>query len=197
MSRRTSRAILASGAVLATCAVVAGTGVTGASWTDRATAGLGTGAPGSGLGNPHPFDIAVRDASGVLQDAPTLATAVELPLAAGSTLSEDEPVRFDVVVANRDPGVAGDLLVRVVDPDDTGADDLFASLRFTVRLDGAAPVVTGATAAEVAAAGLLLADVAPGAERTVSLEVVLAAGTALASLGRTTGIAVAVDGESR
>lgn len=197
MSRRTRRALLASGTVLAAGVAVAGVGVTGASWTDRATANMGTGAPGSGVGNPHRFDIAVRDASGVLQDAPALAEAVELPLAAGSALSEDEPVRFDVVVVNRDPGVAGDLLVRVVDPDDTGAEDLFAALRFTVRLDGAAPAVTGATAAEVNAADLLLADVVPGAERTVSLEVVLAPGSTPASLGRTTGIAVAVDGESR
>ncbi len=50
----TRRLLLAAGAVLLACG-----GVTAAAYTDAALVFLGTGSEGSGIGNPHRFDIAV------------------------------------------------------------------------------------------------------------------------------------------
>lgn len=194
--RRSGRTRLAlSGAALVT--LLAGVGLTAAAYTDHATLNLGTGAPGSGIGDPDRFDIAVRDAAGQLQDAATPGEAVVLPLTSGTLLSELTPVVFDVTVVNREPGVAGDLTLTVHDPDPV-ADDLFDSLRFTVFLDGStAPAVADATAQQVTDAGLRLDDVAPGEEHRVTVSVLVVADAGLAVAGKTTQIGLLTDGESR
>jgi len=193
---RSGRTRLAlSGAALVTLLV--GVGLTSAAYTDNATLNLGTGAPGSGIGNPNRFDIAVRDAAGALQDAATPGNAVVLPLTSGTLLSELTPVVLDVTVANRQPGLAGDLTLSVYDPDPV-ADDLFGSLRFTIFLDGSTtPAITGATAQQVADAGLRFEDVAPGVEHRVTVSVLIAANSGVAVAGKSTQIGLLTDGESR
>lgn len=193
---RSGRTRLAlAGAALVT--LLGGAGLTAAAYSDHATLTLGTGAPGSGIGDPDRFDIAVRDAAGRLQDATTPAESVVLPLTSGTLLSELTPVVFDVTVVDREPGIAGDLTLTVHDPDPV-AGDLFGSLRFTVFLDGSTtPVVADATAQQVADAGLRLEDVAPGDEHRVTVSVLLAADSGLAVVGKATQIGLLVDGESR
>lgn len=196
LRRRSGRTRLAlAGAALVTLA--AGAGLTAAAYTDHATLNLGTGAPGSGIGNPDRFDVAVRDADGTLQDAATPGDAVVLPLASGTLLSELTPVVFDVTVVNREPGIAGDITLTLHDPDPV-TDDLFGSLRFTVFLDGSTtPAVADATAQQVADAALRLEDVAPGEERLVSVSVLLVEDSGMDVAGKSTQIGLLADGESR
>lgn len=187
------RIILAAGLLIAGTATV-----TAAAYTDVALVNLGTGAPGSGVGNPHRFDIAVADAAGQWQDAPDAASAVVLQPVSGTSFSESSPVVFRATFLNRDPGVAGDLTVRLWDPDPTGAGDLFAMLRYTVTLDGAStPAISGATADQVNAAGLVLEDVQPGVQRRVEVSAVIAGGTGLAAMGTSTAVGIRAEGESR
>lgn len=177
---------------------VLGLGLTVAAFTDHATVRLGTGAQGSGIGDPDKFDIAVRDATSVLQDAPTAAQAVVLPLTSGTKLSEVTPVVLNVRFENRNPGVAGDLLLRVMDPNDEGASDLFRTLRFTVYLDGSAtPTVTNASASDLNAANIAAADRSPGEGVDVRYEVLVAPGTGIAALGKSTQIGAYAEGQSR
>jgi len=186
------RLILSAGVVAFIAA-----GATAAAYTDDASLNLGTGAEGSGLGNPNRFDIAVRDAAGTLQDASTRATAVVLPLASGTTFREGAPVRFDVTVANRDPGVAGDLKLSLYDPDPETA-DLFGSLRFTIYLDGSSTAaIDDATADAVNAAGLGFTDVGPGAQHQVRVDAVIVQGAGIAVAGKSTAIGLQTNGESR
>lgn len=196
LRRRSGRTrLVLAGAALVT--LVAGVGLTAAAYTDHATLNLGTGAPGSGVGNPDRFDISVRDAAGDLQDAATPGDAVILPLTSGTVLSELTPVVFDVTVVNREPGIAGDITLTLHDPDPV-AGDLFGSLRFTVFLDGSTtPAVTDATAQQVADAALRLEDVAPGEERLVSVSVLVAANSGMDVAGKSTQIGLLADGESR
>ncbi|MDQ1129966.1 hypothetical protein [Microbacterium sp. SORGH_AS_0888] len=187
------RLLLAAGVALV--GVVA---VTAAAYTDVATLQLGTGATGSGLGNPHRFDIAVADSASQWQDAVTAASAVTLTPTSGTQFSESSPVVMDATFLNRDPGVAGDLTLRLWDPDDTGPTDLFASLLFTVAIDGAStPAISGATAAAVNAADIVIPDVAPGQQPRVTVSAVIAAGSGIAAAGKSTSIGVSAEGESR
>ncbi|RKS90179.1 hypothetical protein DEU37_1499 [Microbacterium sp. AG790] len=186
------RLILSAGVV----AVIAA-GATAAAYTDYANVSLGTGTPGSGIGNPNKFDIAVRDAGGTLQDAATRAAAVVLPLTSGTTFKEGVPVRFDVTVANRAPGVAGDLKLSLYDPDPQAA-DLFGSLRFTIYLDGSATAaIANATADAVNTAGLEFANVGPGVEHQVRVDAVIVQGAGIAVAGKSTAIGLQTNGESR
>lgn len=186
------RLILSAGIV----ALIAA-GATSAAYTDYANLNLGTGTAGSGIGNPNKFDIAVKDAAGVLQDASTRATAVVLPLTSGTKLKEGVPVRFDVTIANRAPGVLGDLKLSLYDPDPQ-ASDLFESLRFTVYLDGSSTAaITLATADAVNAAGLGFTNVNPGAQRQVRVDAVIVQGAGLAVAGKSTAIGLQANGESR
>lgn len=172
-------------------------GATSAAYTDYATLNLGTGAGASALGNPNKFDIAVDDAAGALQDASTRATAVVLPLTTGTTLKEGVPVRFDVTVANRAPGVVGDLKLYLYDPDPQPS-DLFGSLRFTIHLDGSSTAaITMATADDVNAAGLGFTNVNPGAQRQVRVDAVIVQGAGIAVAGKSTAIGLQANGESR
>lgn len=187
------RLAVAVGAVLL---LASGTALTSAAFTDQATANLGAGATDSGIGNPHRFDIAVRDADGQLKDADSAQTAVVLPLASGTAFSEDTPVRLVVAVTNRDPGVAGHLKISVYDPD-PATDDLYGSLRFTISLDGnSTPVVTDKTADEVNAAGIAFPNVEPGAEHQIVIDMRLAPGTSLSNQGKSTSIGLKANGES-
>lgn len=189
-----TRTILAAGIVTLT---LAGAGMTAAAYVDQATLNLGSGTPGSGIGNPDRFDIAVSDATGALQDAAAPADAVVLPITGGTMLSELVPVRLDVTVTNRDPGIAGDLTLSVYDPDPS-AGDLFDLLRFTVYLDGSAtPAVTDATAQQVADAMLRFEDVQPGEQHTVTVSMVIAENSGVAVAGKTTQVGLLTDGESR
>lgn len=173
-----------------------GVGATYASFTDQAVANLGSdGNPGV-IGNPHVFDIAVTDADGELQDAATREEAVELPVSPGSVLSVHDSIGFTVVFTNREPGVNGDLTIRVFDPDPVEG-DLFDAVRFTVSMDGAAPAVANATAAQVAAADLGFDDVAPGESREVRVDMRLAAGQSEEVGGLTTRVGILADGVSR
>lgn len=177
---------------------VLGLGFTAAAFTDHATINLGTGTQGSGIGDPDRFDIAVRDVTNALRDAPTRAEAVVLPLTAGSKLSELNPVTFKARFENRNPGVDGDLLLRIYDPNDEGPSDLFGALRFTMYLDGATtPVITNATATDVNAAGITASELAPGEGVDVRLDILIAPGTGLAALGKSTQIGAYAEGESR
>lgn len=177
--------------------LVLGVGMTAAAYTDFAVVNLGTGAANSGIGNPNRFDIAVKDAGGILRDAETKANAVVLPLSSGAEFSETKAVQFDVTVANRQPGIIGDLAVSVYDPDPQNG-DLFDSLLFTVYLDGAAtPAVENASATQVNQAGLLFSDVAPGQEHRVKLSVLLAKNSATQVTGKSTQLGVLTNGESK
>lgn len=200
-TRRTARRARTGRArfVLACCgaALVTALGVTAAAYTDHATVNLGTGAPGSGVGNPRMFDIAIRDADSNLQDADTPANAAVLPFLSGTVLSEDTPVEFDATVTNRSSSIDGDLLVRVYDPDPSSGDP-WAHLRFTVYLDGAGTAaLTNATADSVNAADLGFTSVAAGESRQVRLSINLEAGAASTLVGKATQIGLRVDGESR
>lgn len=188
------RRVLFSLGILCALSVAA----TSAAFTDHATLNFGTGAPGSGIGNPNRFDIAVKDASGTLQDAATPTAAVVLPLTTGTALSESSPVRLDVRFENRNPGVPGDLLLQVFDPDDTGEGDLFRNLRFTMYVNGSStPAVTGATAGQLNAAAVTAPNVAPGDGVDVRYDILIAPGTGVASLGKTTQIGASAKGTSR
>ncbi|WP_028707468.1 hypothetical protein [Propionicicella superfundia] len=190
--RGVTRLVLAASAL-----IVLGVASTSAAFTDHAVVNLGTGSPGSGVGNPNRFDIAIHDDDDVLQDADTRATAVVLSLTSGTALSETDPVVFDATVLNRDPGVAGDLSIQLYDPDPV-TDDVFAALRFTIYLDGSPTAsLTGLTSTEVNAAGLTITDVEPGEEHTIRVSAVLASGTALGNAGKTTQVGLQVEGESR
>ena len=82
-------------------------------------------------------------------------------------------MKFDVTVANRQPGITGDLTVSLYDPDPL-SQDLFGRLLFTVYLDGAAtPAIANASADQVNQAGLVFQGVAPGQEHRISLSVIL------------------------
>lgn len=187
------RLVLAGGAL----ALVLGAGTTAAAFTDFARVNLGTGAANSGIGNPNRFDIAVKDSAGNLQDAATPQEAVVLPLSAGSAFSETTPVQFDVTVANRQPGVPGDLTLSLYDPDPE-ASDLFGSLLFTVYLDGSGtPAITNATADQVNQAGLRFQNVAPGQEHAIRLTAILPSDSAAALSGKTTQLGVLTNGESK
>ncbi|MGC4151976.1 MAG: hypothetical protein QM628_02705 [Propionicimonas sp.] len=167
---------------------------TAAAFTDHALLNLGA---GGAIGNPNLFDIAIRDANGDLQDAATTADAVILPLTSGDVLSETNAVVFEAHVVNRDPGVAGDLLLRLYDPDEESG-DVFADLRFTIYLDGASTAAAqGLTAAEVNAADLGFTEVDPGDEHTIRVSALLASGTAAAAEDKSTQIGLRVEGESR
>ncbi|MBB6403783.1 hypothetical protein [Arthrobacter sp. AZCC_0090] len=182
---------------LGASALVLGVGVTAAAYTDFAVVNLGTGAANSGIGNPNKFDIAVKDAGGILRDADTKATAVVLPLSSGTEFSETKAVQFDMTVANRQPGIIGDLSVSVYDPDPQNS-DLFESLVFSVYLDGSAtPAINNATAVQVNQAGLIFKDVAPGQEHRVKLSVVLAKNSATQVTGKSTQLGVLTNGESK
>lgn len=188
----TRRLLLAAGAVLLACG-----GVTAAAYTDAALVFLGTGSEGSGIGNPHRFDIAVRDAQNELQDAVTRADAVVLPVTSDTVFTEGTPVRFDVTIANRTPGVTGDLMLSLYDPDPQSS-DLFGSLRFSLYLDGSAtPAITDATADTVNAAGLGFTAVEPGIEHHVRVDAVIATGAGLSVAGTSTAIGLQTNGTSR
>ncbi|UIN30693.1 hypothetical protein [Microbacterium binotii] len=188
-----TRLALASGLIL-----LSAVAFTAASFTDSALLNLGTGAANSGVGNPNRFDIAVRDGAGQWQDAASEAASVVLSPTTGTAFSETTPVTFEATFLNRAPGVAGDLTVKLWDPDPSATADLFEHLRFTLYLDGSStPAVTGATAAEVNAAGLLFSDVQPGGEHRVTVSATLAAGSGLSVLGKTTAVGVKAEGESR
>lgn len=187
------RLALGAGAVV----LILGAGTTAAAYTDFARLNLGTGAANSGLGNPNRFDIAVKDQAGVLQDAETPQGAVVLPLTTGAAFSETAPVQFDVTVANRQPGILGDLAVSVYDPDPEAADP-FDKLLFTVYLDGSAtPAISNASAAQVNQAGLRFIDVAPGQEHSVKLSVLLAQNSGAQVAGKSTQLGVLTNGESK
>ncbi|MDQ1205228.1 hypothetical protein [Microbacterium sp. SORGH_AS_0862] len=188
-----ARAALASGLLLAS--VVA---LSAASFTDNALLNFGTGAAGSGVGNPDKFDIAVLDAAGQWQDAASPSGAVVLSPTTGAAFSETTPVVFEATFLNRAPGVAGDLTLRLWDPDPAATGDLYDQLRFTVYLDGATTAaVTEATAADVNAAGLVFSDVQPGVEHRVTISAVLADGSGISVIGKTTAVGVMTEGESR
>lgn len=177
--------------------LILGLGMTAAAFTDFAVVSLGAGVANSGIGNPNRFDIAVKDAGGILRDAESKATPVELPLSSGMEFSETKAVQFDLTAANRQPGIIGDLAVSVYDPDPQ-ASDLFDNLLFTVYLDGSAtPAVENATAAQVNQAGLLFSDVAPGQEHRVKLSVLLAKDTGTQVTGKSTQLGVLTNGESK
>lgn len=177
--------------------LILGVGMTAAAFTDFAVVSLGAGVANSGIGNPNRFDIAVKDAGGILRDAESKATAVVLPLSSGTEFSETKAVQFDLTAANRQPGIIGDLAVSVYDPDPQ-ASDLFDNLLFTVYLDGSAtPAVENATAAQVNQAGLLFSDVAPGQEHRVKLSVLLAKDTGTQVTGKSTQLGVLTNGESK
>ncbi|MCA4134032.1 hypothetical protein [Arthrobacter sp. M4] len=183
--------------ILGAGALVIGATTTAAAYTDFARLNLGTGAAGSGLGNPNRFDIAVKDSANALQDAETPADAVVLPLTSGAAFSESAPVQFDVTVANRTPGVTGDLAVTLYDPD-AQTDDLFDTLRFSVYLDGAAtPAIANASAQQVNQAGLKFADVAPGQEHSIRVTAILPAGSGAMAPGKATQLGVLTNGESK
>ncbi|KQT96282.1 hypothetical protein [Sanguibacter sp. Leaf3] len=177
--------------------VLVGVAITTAAYTDRAVLTLGTGAAGSGLGNPARFDIAVRGSDSLLHDGASPQEAVALTLENGSKLSESSPVDFEVVLVNRAPGVSGDLILAVYDPDPVAA-DLFDALRFTVYLDGApTPVLADAPPAQVVEERLAFEGVAPGEERLVTVSVLIAEGSGLDVAGKSTQIGLLVDGQSR
>ncbi|MBT8161618.1 MULTISPECIES: hypothetical protein [Arthrobacter] len=187
------RVALALGAATLAC----GLGITAAAYTDFAVVNLGTGAANSGIGNPNKFDIAVKDAGGVLRDADSKATAVVLPLTSGTEFSETKAVQFDTTVVNRQPGIIGDLTVSLYDPDPQ-ANDLFGGLLFTVYLDGSAtPAIANATATQVNQAALRFTDVAPGQEHSVKLSVLLAKNSASTATGKSTQLGVLTNGESK
>jgi len=187
------RLALASGALV----LAMGAATTAAAYTDFARLNLGTGAPGSGIGNPNRFDIAVKDNAGVLNDAATPESAVVLPLSAGTAFSETTPVQFDVTVANLRPGITGDLAVSLYDPDPVNQ-DLFGSLLFTVYLDGAAtPAIANASAEQVNQAGLVFQDVAPGQERRIRLSAILPGNSGTQVIGKSTQLGVLTNGESK
>ncbi|KIP51443.1 hypothetical protein [Leucobacter komagatae] len=188
--RAGTRRLLATAGVL----LFAGVGITAATFTDTATLNLG----GGGIGNPTLFDIAVRDGAGQLQDAELEADAVLLPLTDGEALNETDPVAFEARFENRDPGITGDLVIQVFDPDPQPGDDLFDQLLFTIYLQGASvPAIAGATAAEVNAAQLTEADVQPGGTVDVRLEAVIAPGAGIAVAGTATQLGLKAEGESR
>lgn len=195
MRRLRARSSLTLGAVAVVSFAVAAT--TSAAFTDQATVNLGTGAAGSGLGNPRLFDIAVTDASAALQDAATPTAAVVLPTTPGSGLSEDNAERLNVTFTNRTTSILGLLTFKLYDPDPVTA-DVWADVRFTVYLDGSAtPVISGATAAAVNTAAIAVDNVAAGESHVVRVDARLAAGTAVGDLGKTTQIGVRADGQSR
>lgn len=182
---------------LAGLALVAAVPLTTAAFTDTATVALGTGKASSAVGNPNRFDIAVKDTTGAWQDAGTSGAAVTLTATSGTAFSETDPVVFDVVVLNRAPGVSGDLVVTLWDPDATGATDLYAALRFTVTLDGGStPAIVNATATAVNAATVAVRGAVPGVQHTVRVSALLAAGTGSAVLGQSTSVGVHVTGQS-
>lgn len=183
---------------LAAATLVSSVALTAASYTDDAAANLGNGTANSGIGNPNKFDIAVRDSMGVLQDAATPASAVLLPLTSGTAFTETTPVVFEATFANRAPGIAGDLVFSIYDPDDTGATDLFRSLRYTLYLAGSStPVVSNATADALNLAAATSSNVAPGATVSVRLEVVIATGSGMTVAGQNTQLGMTAQGESR
>lgn len=182
---------------VAGCALILGAGATAASFTDFATGNLTSGANGPGIGNPHRFDIAVKDANGKLQDAQTPASAVVLDTTASTGLSESAAVEFEADIVNRNPGITGDLLISVYNPD-TENPSLFGDLLFTVYLDGSAqPAISHATAAQVNSAGLKFTNVLPGEDRKVKLSLVLAKDTTDQAVGKTAEIGILANGESR
>ncbi|MGO4431732.1 hypothetical protein AB4Y88_00080 [Paenarthrobacter sp. RAF9] len=188
---------VAAAVVIAGAACIATVSTTDAAFTDHAAVNLGTGSAGSGLGNPTKFDIAIRDAGNVLQDAATPASAVVLPTTGGTQFSEDTAVVFTAQAANRNPGITGDVSVKVWDPDPV-SNDLYDTLRFTVTLDGAgSPVLTNATASDVNAANLTFTNVAPGAQHSVRLSVVIAAGAGITVAGKATALGLQFNGVSR
>lgn len=194
---RRSGAVRALLAVTA-AALVSSVALTAASYTDHAAANFGNGTTNSGIGNPNRFDIAVRDSMGVLQDASTPASAVLLPLTSGTAFTETTPVVFEATFANRAPGIAGDLVFSIYDPDDTGATDLFRSLRYTLYLAGSStPVVANATADALNLAAATSSDVAPGGSVLVRLEAVIAPGAGMSVAGQSTQLGMTAQGESR
>lgn len=171
----------------------AGVGVTVANFTDAATLNLG-----NGIGDPRRFDIAVRDETGKLQDAVTPEEAVLLPLTRGQAFNEADPVAFEVRFENRDPGLPGDLTIRVFDPDPQAAAELFERLLFTVYLQGSPePAISGATAAEVNAANLTETGVQPGGTVDVRLEAVIAPGAGVSVAGTATQLGLRAEGETQ
>ena len=177
--------------------VLVGVGVTTAAYSDRAVLTLGTGAAGPALGNPARFDVAVRDADGLLHDGASPEEAVPLTLASGSRLSESSPVDVDVVLVNRAPGVSGDVTLTVYDPDPV-TDDLFDALRFTVYLDGSpTPALADATSQQMVDEPVPLEGLEPGEERLVTVSVLVAEGSGLSVAGETTQIGLLADGQSR
>lgn len=177
--------------------VLVGIAITAAAYSDRAVLSLGTGAAGSGLGNPVRFDIAARGPDGTLHDGASPQEAVPLTVEDGSKLSESSPVDFEVVLVNKAPGISGDLTLALYDPDPV-ADDLFDALRFTVYLDGSpTPVLADATPAQVVDERLTLEGLAPGEEHLVAVSVLIAEGSGLAVAGESTQIGLLVDGQSR
>ena len=205
MTREPNRPMRATGAlrpvgllVGASALLIAGVTTTAAAFTDEAQLHLGTGSPGSGIGNPDRFDIAVRDTNFQLQDAATGADAVALPTDGATEFSESTPVVFNTRFENRDPGITGDLTIRLFDPDDGGNGELFPSLLFTVYLQGASvPSATGVSAEDFNAANIVQPDVAPGSGVDVRLEVVVAPGTGMATAGKSTSLGLRAEGESR
>ncbi len=84
------------------------------------------------------------------------------------------------------------------DPDDTGEGDLFHNLRFTMYINGSStPAVTGATADQLNAAAVTAPNVAPGDGVDVRYDILIAPGTGVASLGKTTQIGASAKGTSR
>src|SRR4029453_11127818 len=187
------RLVLGVGAAV----LIFGAGTTAAAFTDFAKLNLGTGAANSGLGNPNRFDIAVKDSAGALQDAATPENAVVLPLTAGTAFSETSPVQFDVTVANRQPGITGDLVVSLYDPDPQTS-DLLASLLLTVYLDGSAtPAISNASSDQVNQAGLRFQNVAPGQQHQIRLTAILPSGSGGLVADKSTQLGVLTNGESK
>lgn len=183
------RLLLTAGGLL----LAIGASFTAAAYTDVALLGMGSGTT-TAVGNPHRFDIAVRDANGSWQDAETTSGAVVLPLSGSSSVSTRTAVEFRVELLNRDPGVAGDLFLQLYDPD-SGADDLFSDLLFDVAVDGD-PVAERLSAQALNDRDIAIEQVAPGETHTVSIKATLAHG-GLANAGKTTQLGLRVNGESR
>lgn len=157
------------GVAAATCAgaVLLGTVVsTSAAFSDRSGATVNGAAGVSGR-----FDLGLVDGAQVV-DAADEATALEVGLApADEPFRIGRPVGFDVVLSNAQDSATGVVSLSLYDPDPV-VDDLFAQLRFSVSVDGA-QVASDLTADQVGTAGLTLADVHPGDQRVVHLDVVL------------------------
>ncbi|MBL3698756.1 hypothetical protein [Leucobacter luti] len=166
------RAIIAGGALLGIAALS-----TAAVFTDFANLNLGNGTGGGIGGADNTFNIQVvgTDTQGVpvpgtWQEA-NVAEGVDIALLGAETITPGDTITVDIPVKNASPKLGADVNLTLGDvPGKTSDADYAAQLRYDIEVDGVA-VATAATQAAVA--DIDLADLAAGAEATVTVNVTL------------------------